>query len=308
MNSDAVRTRPQVGDLLWIDLPDARERIRHDLPEWLKTCALEMIDQGYTIIRNAVSSDACDAAISGFHAWIGAHEDEAAERRDNHGHYPRIINLHLVVPELSRLFSTNQRALALQDLLFGYRTSLYTSLFYERGSAQPIHRDIPYFCTHPANFYFGLWIALEDVDLDNGPLQVIPGGHRIPWIDPEKIREKVLGPTTQPPPISNVLWDAYQQAVKEACDANGLHVIDVPIQRGDAILWHPLAPHGGAPIRDLSRTRMSLVMHTTPEHVPVYQGDAFFAPSNPLSSEPSWDYRAESGRLLADVASTASFG
>ena len=29
------------------------------------------------------------------------------------------------------------------------RTSLYTSLFYETGSEQPIHRDTPLFCTRP---------------------------------------------------------------------------------------------------------------------------------------------------------------
>jgi phytanoyl-CoA hydroxylase len=42
------------------------------------------------------------------------------------------------------------------------------------------------------------------------------------------------------------------------------------IVKGDTAIWHPQTPHGGTEIRDLTRTRHSIVMHTTPAGVPLY--------------------------------------
>ena len=71
----------------------------------------------------------------------------------------------------------NKKALYLQDFLYGVKTSLYTSLFFSRGTEQRIHIDIPFFWTYPKNRYFGVWTALEDVDMNNGPLRVLERGH-----------------------------------------------------------------------------------------------------------------------------------
>jgi len=90
-------------------------------------------------------------------------------------------------PDVEEVFLSSTRALRIQDALFGAPTSLYTSLFFMRGSNQPLHRDIPQFTTVPQNHYFGMWVALEDADEDNGPLTLIRGGHRVPWVDPHEL-------------------------------------------------------------------------------------------------------------------------
>ena len=84
--------------------------------------------------------------------------------------------------------------------------------------------------------------------------------------------------------------------------AAGVHV-----QKGDTILWHPQLPHGGAPIRDLKRSRLSLVMHTTPRGVPVYHQDAFFNPARPFPTTAPWTYKPFQGRLYASHGAV-SFG
>ncbi len=89
------------------------------------------------------------------------------------------------MPSLLKLFTENKAALEFQDLLYQQETVLYTSLFYERGSAQDLHRDTPYFSTRPEYRYFGMWVALEDVDAQNGPLMVAPGGHLLDELDRE---------------------------------------------------------------------------------------------------------------------------
>jgi ectoine hydroxylase-related dioxygenase (phytanoyl-CoA dioxygenase family) len=58
----------------------------------------------------------------------------------------------------------------------------------------------------------------------------------------------------------------------------GLFAEEVYVEKGDTIIWHPLLAHGGAKYKDLSRTRLSFVVHTTPDNVPVFHTDVFFNP------------------------------
>jgi hypothetical protein len=67
-------------------------------------------------------------------------------------------------------------------------------------------------------------------------------------------------------------------------------------------------PHGGTAIRDQSRTRHSLVFHTTPIDVPVYHQDVFFRPSEPAPETATWSYLTIDGRAIANHRNGISFG
>lgn len=67
----------------------------------------------------------------------------------------------------------------------------------------------------------------------------------------------------------------YQDEVVRRATTKGLAKKRIYVKKGDAILWHPLAPHGGAPIENPSRTRLSLVLHTILKGVPVFLMDVF---------------------------------
>jgi hypothetical protein len=279
---------------------NARERLhKRGCPVALQPLVETFLDTGYAVIPDGLPAETCDALVARFRAFEQANADKLAPFRSAEGHYPRLINIHLAIPELFDAFSQNKQALALQDFLFGSETSLYTSLFYERGSAQPIHRDTPYFCTRPEYRYFGMWVALEDVDEDNGPLMVLEGGHLLGELDRQAIARATLGEGVTPPPESPELWNAYQDAVTKKGEALGLKVRTLPVAKGATILWHPQLPHGGAPIRDIKRTRFSFVMHTTPVGMPVYHAQAFFAPSAPFPDRAPWSYAAKNGRRYA---------
>ena len=302
------RNRPRQGASLWIDEPGAAEAIAERTADpALRRSASEMLEKGYAVLPAAVPGERCDAAVEAFHGWCAGRPDEVESFRDAHGHLPRLVNFHLANDAFGALFFENAAALELQDFLFGYRTSLYTSLFFERGTQQPVHRDAPYFCTHPRNFYFGMWVALEDTDAENGPLFLVEGGHRIGEIDPAEVsaghraRGEPLGATDLG------LWQGYQDRVEAHYRERGLTGKRVTLRKGDTLIWHPLLPHGGEAISDLSRTRFSAVFHTTPEHVPVYQGDVFFDPDARPSPDPTWKYRVQGGRLVADHPGGWSF-
>jgi len=182
---------------------------------------------------------------------------------------------------------------------------LYTSLFYERGSAQDVHRDTPYFTTRPEYRYFGVWVALEDADAGNGPLIVVPGGHLLPEVPRAQIAREMWPSPEDTPDESLELWGKYQARVHDQMKRLGLTVREVHVKKGDTIIWHPHLPHGGGAINDLSRTRFSLVMHVTPFGTPVYHQKAFFNPSMPLPETAPWSYKSDGGRRYAAHASVS---
>jgi phytanoyl-CoA hydroxylase len=260
--------------------------------------ALEVIQRGYTVIKRSVSEEQCRQAIASFRQLEARNPDIFSRHRGAHGHYPRIVNLHAVLSPLRALFTRNSTLLQVQDALFGAPASLYTTLFYEVGSQQSIHRDTPLFCTKPEYLYFGNSVYLEAADDQNGCLEVIEGGHLLPELDRRGMARKRYGLQGTIPPIDDAMWSEYQNTLQEQARAAGLKVTKVHVDVGDSLIWHPQLPHGGSPIADQSRTRFSLVMHTTPVTVPVYHQHAFFNPENALPEVAPWGYEEENGRSI----------
>lgn len=258
---------------------------RRSTPEPAEAQALcrELLEEGFTRIRNGFPPGVINDVLAHVKETFGRNQAIFGRHVDSDGHYPRIINLHVLDPALLRLFAENSLALAVQDQFFKARSALYTSLYYERGSAQSTHRDSPYFTTRPEYRYLGVWVALEDADETNGCLEVIRKGHLIPEFDRPAIALQYYKSLDEIPPGSpagqDYLWDAYQSKLLAACAERGLSRELVRAQAGEVIIWHPQLPHGGSHIQDLSRTRHSFVMHVTPEGTPVYQQDVFFNPS-----------------------------
>ena len=269
-------------------------------PISIKDYVRELLTTGITVVPRSLPENLCDEVRNGFISFADHNEEIFRVNRDDYGHYPRIVNLHTVYSKLFDLFTHNNIVLAIQDYLFGAETVLYTTLFYERGSAQSAHRDSPLFATRPEYRYFGTWIALEDTDLDNGPLIVIRRGHLLPEIDREGMARALYPNLDDIPALSPDLWSCYQNEVLAQCARAGLVTNTLCVKKGDTVIWHPQAPHGGAEIRDLRRTRFSLVMHTTPLGVPVYHQHVFFNPAKSVSDKAPWHYVSRGGRRYAD--------
>lgn len=289
--------------------PDALTRIAGmDIDPLVKGHALEVLAKGYTVVRGAVPPETCRDMIAAFRRFERANDAIFGRHRNEHGHYPRLVNLHTAMPELLHLFTRNTVWLAVQDVLFGAPTALYTSLFYEVGSQQPLHRDTPAFATRPEYLYFGTTVYLEASGDENGCLEVMQGGHLIPELDREAMAIRRFGSLDAIPDLDGEAWNEYQNTVVAQGHERRLPVKRLHAQPGDSLIWHPQLPHGGTPIRDPSRTRFSLVMHTTPVGVPVYHMQAFLAPSRALPEQAPWGYREVEGRKIADFGHGVGFG
>lgn len=166
------------------------------------------------------------------------------------------------VPGVAAL-AANPRVMELLQSLYGRRPIPFQTLNFDAGTEQAAHSDTVHFHCRPERFMAGVWIALEDIDGDNGPLVVYPGSHRLPV--------ETMGSLGLPGKASE--YGGYERAIAALIEREGLEGHEVHMRRGQALVWAANLLHGGTPIRDPQRTRHSQVTHYYFEqcayHVPL---------------------------------------
>jgi ectoine hydroxylase-related dioxygenase (phytanoyl-CoA dioxygenase family) len=99
-----------------------------------------------------------------------------------------------------------------------------------------------------------VWIALEDVSPEAGPLRYAPGSNDIPPFVFSRGHLRVVEDEV-------LLFNDYM--AKNLAE-RGLGVREFCPKKGDAFIWHPLLYHGGSKILNPAKTRRSLVAHYFP--------------------------------------------
>ena len=64
--------------------------------------------------------------------------------------------------------------------LYGRKPLPFQTLNFIRGSQQEVHSDAMHFIPEDPAYMCGVWVALEDIGTDNGPLVYYPGSHKLP--------------------------------------------------------------------------------------------------------------------------------
>jgi phytanoyl-CoA hydroxylase len=245
----------------------------------------ELHNKGFTILRNCISEEAKNNALAAYDQICTARAAEAQATAKANGRNSRLVNSHLESEKISTLVFSGS-LLDVCDVFFGGRkTAIYTSLFFEEGTKQPLHRDAPVFCTFPENLFLGCWFALEDSRISNGALMGIPGSHKLFHDELSKRYEIGIDRLKALPDIpfsDNVSWIQYQNYVSERCSKLGLSCEPIEVDACDVVIWHPLFVHGGLP-HTSDATRKSIVMHVIPEEIEVHGSYLFFSPFKPFA-------------------------
>ncbi len=127
----------------------------------------------------------------------------------------------------------------------------FQTLNFEVGSEQSAHSDTIHFHSLPHNYMVGVWLALEDIHADSGPLVVYPGSHRLPAYTMQDLGV--------PPHPDN--YCVYEDFTRAMLKARGFEAVPVLPKAGEAVLWVANLYHGGSAIRDPKRTRYSQATH-----------------------------------------------
>lgn len=127
----------------------------------------------------------------------------------------------------------------------------FQTLNFERGTEQRAHSDTIHFNTMPFGFMCGVWVALEDIDLNNGPLRYFPGSQRLPVFHMDELGLE--------PDASE--YQKYEDKVEKILADHGFSSQPALLKRGQALIWSANIFHGGSKVLDRNRTRLSQVTH-----------------------------------------------
>jgi hypothetical protein len=170
--------------------------------------------------------------------------------------------------------ATNARVLTLLSRLYGRRAFPFQTLNFPVGTEQHYHSDSIHFSSAPERFMCGVWVALEDIHADAGPLVYYPGSHTWPIYTHEHLglcaaqQPGIPGQATFEP-----LW-------RELVRHTGVEPKRFLARKGQALVWAANLLHGGDVHRDRARSRHSQVTHYyfddctyyTPMHTDPFYG------------------------------------
>lgn len=194
----------------------------------------------------------------------------------------RVQDAWLVNGAVKRL-AVNRRVVGFLSDLYQKEAFAFQTLNFPRGSQQDIHSDTYHFNSIPVGFMCGVWIALEDIHPDSGPLQYYPGSHRLPVFANKDL------------PGNNV--NGYIEHVEAAVGGTGIVRETARISRGQAFIWAANLFHGGSAIADPALTRLSQVTHY------YFKGCSYFTPLATGHERTFWrePYDIAAGRFVANV-------
>ncbi len=147
------------------------------------------------------------------------------------------------------------KVLSLLKVLYQREPIPFQTLSFYKGSQQKTHSDTIHFHSVPARFMCGVWVALEDVDSQNGPLHYYPKSQKLPIFDLHDIGLNSYNREWQE------FYPLYENFIEALAVSQGLEKVDVSLRKGQAIIWSANLLHGGSPILDYNRTRHSQVTH-----------------------------------------------
>jgi hypothetical protein len=192
---------------------------------------------GVVPVRGAVPLDLIEAARA------------ALERSPALRNHDRWQDAWRVVPEVRRL-ACHPPLLEWLRFLYDREPIPFQTLDFRQGTTQRTHRDDAHFDSVPTGFMCGVWIALEEVGAQQGPVRYYAGSQRTSTADEM---------AAACDPNGNFSYEQYEEVVAQGLAE--LHPSDFLAAPGDALIWAAGVAHGGAPLADSTSTRWSQVTH-----------------------------------------------
>lgn len=151
-----------------------------------------------------------------------------------------------------RRLATNAKVLEILSSLYGRPAFPFQTLNFATGTQQHFHTDSVHFSSMPERFMCGVWLALEDIGMDQGPLIYYPGSHRWPIYTNEHIGHTFRGGGHQA--VFEPMWERL-------VDVMGVKPERFTVKRGQALIWAANLLHGGDHHADHELSRWSQVTH-----------------------------------------------
>jgi ectoine hydroxylase-related dioxygenase (phytanoyl-CoA dioxygenase family) len=198
-------------------------------------------------IREAFMAQSADGPVAGLSEF---RKDFGPD--DPLSRYPRMLHPHahpeLAVGRLAKLYLLDPRLYPILKALMAEEPVAAQSMFYFKppgARGQELHQDNLYLRVTPGTC-MAAWIAIDDVDAENGGMRVVPGSHRMDIICPEKAD------------LAKSFSDHYVPV------PDGLTPVRADMEAGDVLFFNGSLIHGSTPNTSATRFRRSLIFHYVP--------------------------------------------
>ena len=207
----------------------------------------EMYNAGeITHIREAFMEQAKDGPVEGLSDRV------AGDPSDPLVFYPRMMNPHSQpqreVGTIARDYLLDARLKpVLSDLLGEEPLGVQTMFYFKPAGArgQELHQDNFYLRVKPGTC-LAAWLAVDDVDAENGGMKVVPGSHFEEIACPQKA-DPAISFTTDYVPVPP-----------------GMTAVHADMKAGDVLFFNGSVIHGSTPNTSATRFRRSLIAHYVP--------------------------------------------
>jgi hypothetical protein len=209
-------------------------------------------NDGYVLLKGIIPDHLIDAYAR---RWINDNRVE----NDRPGGYP-YCTPYMDVPELAVLGSLPDVHECMADLV-GEPVGMHLNLSGWVTTERDWHQDTYLNPPHVGDYYVAAWYALDDIDPQSGPFQLVPGSHQ--WF--EVTQEKTLA-ALEPHERHDPAWPKYSERFltplfTEEIERRGDDILTHLPERGDVLLWHGRLIHRGSLAAVPGMERRSLIIH-----------------------------------------------
>lgn len=136
-------------------------------------------------------------------------------------------------------------------VVYGRKVFPFQTCNFAAGVEQPFCTDTVRYHSRPERFLCGVWLALEDVDEDNGPLMYIPGSHKWPIYTNDQLGVDFSGLQTAPD-IS-----CYEELWRDLVEVSEVEPRYLHLKRGQCFIYAGNLSYAGSKPAEQSRSRWS---------------------------------------------------
>ncbi|MBX3257059.1 MAG: phytanoyl-CoA dioxygenase family protein [Chitinophagaceae bacterium] len=253
---------PDKESKAWLDVGDSRllapaKPSFQSFPPQIREKIMEWSEKGYMILDGLISerdadrinTDIDELLRDGKIRFTNGNKLMFANRQSG------FINAVTYLPGLK----------ALLQFLLDKKVVPFQTINFIKGSEQKAHSDSIHMTTYPLGYLIAVWIALEDVNGENGPLFYYPGSHKLPFLMNSDYNEGATLLT-----LGKKEYTDYEDALQEMLEERKLRKQPFLAKKGDVLIWHANLVHGGAPILNEALTRRSMVIHYYADDVIKY--------------------------------------
>ena len=151
-------------------------------------------------------------------------------------------------------FNNHPKLIELLEYLYGRKPFPFQTLHFTKGTEQHFHSDATHFNSIPERYMCGVWLALEDIGENQGPLEYYPGSHKFPIFENEHIGIDLLV-------AEKVGQEPYERLWRELMQTAGITSKNFMAKKGDILIWTANLLHGGSKHLDDKKSRLSQVTH-----------------------------------------------